>query len=68
MAGVALVADELATGTLTVPLGPTLTGRGFYLVNPDNHLDDGSVEAVREWLTSEAASFVSRKSGERIAV
>jgi LysR family glycine cleavage system transcriptional activator len=63
LAGVALVADELATGTLTVPLGPTLTGRGFYLVIPDSHLDDGSVEAVREWLIGEAASFVSSKSG-----
>jgi LysR family glycine cleavage system transcriptional activator len=63
LAGVALVADELATGTLTVPLGPTLTGRGFYLVIPDGHLDDGSVEAVREWLIGEAASFVSSKSG-----
>jgi LysR family glycine cleavage system transcriptional activator len=66
LAGVALVADELATGTLTVPLGPTLTGRGFYLVIPDSHLDDGSVEAVREWLIGEAASFVSSKSGRII--
>jgi LysR family glycine cleavage system transcriptional activator len=68
LAGVALVADELATGTLTVPLGPTLTGRGFYLVTPDSHLDDGSVEAVREWLTGEAATFVSSDSGRKIGV
>jgi LysR family glycine cleavage system transcriptional activator len=63
LAGVTLVDDELTTGTLTVPLGPTLTGHGFYLVIPDSRLDDGSTEAVREWLTGEAASFVSRKSG-----
>jgi LysR family glycine cleavage system transcriptional activator len=68
LAGVTLVADELANGALTVPLGPTLTGRGFYLVIPDNHLDDGSVEAVREWLTGEAASFVSRNTAGRIGV
>jgi LysR family glycine cleavage system transcriptional activator len=68
LAGVALVDDELATGTLTVPLGPTLTGRGFYLVIPDSHLDDGSVEAVREWLTGEATRFVSSNSGGKFGV
>jgi LysR family glycine cleavage system transcriptional activator len=63
LAGVTLVADELATGTLTVPLGPTLTGRGFYLVIPDSHLEDARVGAAREWLTGEAARFVSSQSG-----
>ncbi len=63
LAGVTLVADELTAGNLRAPLGPMLAGRGFYLVIPDNHLDDGSVEAVREWLTGEAARFVSSKSG-----
>jgi hypothetical protein len=54
---------RLRTGSLTVPLGPMLTGRGFYLVIPDSHLDNSSVEAVQEWLIGEAASFVSSKSG-----
>jgi LysR family glycine cleavage system transcriptional activator len=67
LAGVTLVADELTAGNLCVPLGP-LTGRGFYLVIPDSHLDDARVEAVREWLTGEAASFVSRNSAGRINV
>lgn len=66
LAGVALVADELATGNLIVPLGPTLTGRGFFLVVPESRLGDENIEAVREWLTGEAAQFVSSKSG-RIA-
>jgi LysR family glycine cleavage system transcriptional activator len=68
LAGVTLVDDELRTGTLTVPLGPTLTGRGFYLVIPDNQLEDDNIEAVREWLTGEAASFVSRSSSGSIGV
>jgi LysR family glycine cleavage system transcriptional activator len=68
LAGVTLVADELTAGNLSVPFGPMLTGRGFYLVIPDNHLDDGNVEAVREWLTGEAASFVSRSSSGSICV
>lgn len=68
LAGVTLVADELTAGNLSVPFGPMLTGRGFYLVIPDNHLDDGNVEAVREWLTGEAASFVSRSSSGSIGV
>jgi hypothetical protein len=37
-------------------------------VIPDNHLEDGSVEAVREWLTGEAASFMSRSSSGSIGV
>jgi LysR family glycine cleavage system transcriptional activator len=68
LAGVTLVAHELTAGNLSVPFGPMLAGRGFYLVIPDNHLDDGNVEAVREWLTGEAASFVSRNAAGRIDV
>ncbi|WP_262299855.1 transcriptional regulator GcvA [Microvirga sesbaniae] len=68
LAGLALVADELATGTLAAPLGSRLTGRGFYLVIPDGHHDDSSVEAVREWLISEAESFVSGESAGGIAI
>jgi LysR family glycine cleavage system transcriptional activator len=63
LAGVTLLAHELTSGNLSVPLGPMLPGRGFYLVIPDHHLDDGNVEAVREWLTGEADRFVSSKSG-----
>jgi LysR family glycine cleavage system transcriptional activator len=63
LAGVTLVAHELTAGNLSVPFGPMLAGRGFYLVIPDNHLGNGNVEAVREWLTGEAARFVGSKSG-----
>jgi LysR family glycine cleavage system transcriptional activator len=68
LAGVTLITDELATGALIVPFGPTLSGRGFYLVTPDNHVGNDNVETVREWLTGEAASFVSRNSAGRIGV
>jgi LysR family glycine cleavage system transcriptional activator len=67
LAAVTLVSDELTAGNLSVPFGPMLAGRGYYLVVPDNHLDDGNVEAVRDWLPGEAARFVGSKSGGMVS-
>jgi LysR family transcriptional regulator, glycine cleavage system transcriptional activator len=60
LVSLALVAGELATGVLVAPFGPTLAGHGFHVVIPDSRANGGNVEAVREWLTGEAADSVSQ--------
>jgi len=51
----ALVVDELRTGLLCQPLGPTLEGHDFHLVWPDRHEADPDIVKVRSWLLEEAA-------------
>lgn len=63
LVSLALVADELATGVLVAPFGPTLEGHGFHIVILDSREDNGNVESVREWLAGEAAASGSRTAG-----
>lgn len=51
----ALVADELRTGMLCQPFGPTLDGRDFHLVWAEQHDTNPDVATVREWLLAGAA-------------
>jgi LysR family glycine cleavage system transcriptional activator len=46
----ALVADELARGTLVQPFGPELQGAPFQLVWPRERSDDAALQAVRAWV------------------
>lgn len=51
----ALVVNELRTGMLCQPFGPTLEGHGFHLVWPGQYDADPDVAEVRRWLLEEAA-------------
>ncbi|HEY0817859.1 MAG TPA: LysR substrate-binding domain-containing protein [Rhizobacter sp.] len=46
----AMVADELARGTLVQPFGPELPGAPFQLVWPRERADDVAVQAIRAWV------------------
>jgi LysR family glycine cleavage system transcriptional activator len=46
----ALVADELARGTLVVPFGPRLEGLEYLFVHPEGAVDDPALAALRAWL------------------
>ncbi|KRE96521.1 LysR family transcriptional regulator [Frateuria sp. Soil773] len=46
----ALVADELARGTLVAPFGPALDGLDYLFVHPVGTADDPAVAALRDWL------------------
>ena len=50
----ALIAPELAAGTLVSPFGPALAGRPFFLVYPSERADEAAVAAVRSWLVHPA--------------
>ncbi|WGF88233.1 transcriptional regulator GcvA [Marinivivus vitaminiproducens] len=45
-----LVADELASGALVQPFGPTLRGHRYHLVHPRHGYDGEAIEALRRWL------------------
>ena len=61
LAGMALIANELASGALRVPFGPTLAGHAYQLVVPEDRMDDGRIAAVRDWLAAEAEGSLSTK-------
>jgi LysR family glycine cleavage system transcriptional activator len=46
----ALVADELARGTLVAPFGPELDGLDYLFVHPEGTADDPALAALRAWL------------------
>lgn len=46
----ALVADDLANGTLMMPFGPELDGFDYHLVRPAHALGDPAIDALRAWL------------------
>jgi LysR family glycine cleavage system transcriptional activator len=50
-----LVLDELASGALVVPFGPTVTSdRGYYLVYPERKAGLASLQKFRGWLLEAA--------------
>lgn len=55
----ALVADELHTGTLRQPFGPELAGHGFHLAWTQAQDADPDIALVRAWLLDEAAGRAS---------
>jgi LysR family transcriptional regulator, glycine cleavage system transcriptional activator len=59
----ALVEEELASGRLIQPFGPSrLSSRPFYLTYPSHRARDKRLAAFAEWLNAEAAS--AERSGE----
>lgn len=46
----ALVADELESGSLVQPFGPTLPAASFHVVYPESRRDDAGLIAVRDWV------------------
>jgi LysR family glycine cleavage system transcriptional activator len=52
----ALVAEELARGTLVTPFGPQLEGMEYLFVHPAGTADDPALAALRTWLRGLAAS------------
>lgn len=55
----ALVADELARGTLMTPFGPELDGLDYHLVYPPAHEGDAAIAALRDWLATALAPRVT---------
>lgn len=51
----ALVADDLASGLLVQPFGPTLEGYRHNLVYPDGGPPGAEVAALRDWLLAQVA-------------
>ena len=54
LANLALVAEELAQGTLIVPFGPMLEGHAFHLVWRADDARDRVHAPVRDWLLAQA--------------
>ncbi|VTO17014.1 Gcv operon activator [Brevundimonas vancanneytii] len=52
-----LVADELAAGHLISPFGPVLKGFTYHLVMRQDRSTHPNVQAVVDWLRSEAANI-----------
>jgi LysR family glycine cleavage system transcriptional activator len=48
----ALIADEIARGTLIQPFGPTLEGYTYSLVYPRAAADSAAIDALRAWIRS----------------
>lgn len=53
----AVIADELARGSLVRPFGPELPGDSYYLAYPPGALRDERIAAARRWLLREARTF-----------
>lgn len=53
--GLALVADELASGALVQPFGPVLPGPRCFLVYPREAGDTARIAAIRGWVHGEIA-------------
>ncbi len=45
-----LIMDELRSGRLVQPFGPTLDGDPFHLVYPKARADDPQIAAIRQWV------------------
>ncbi|MCC5857515.1 MAG: LysR family transcriptional regulator [Ectothiorhodospiraceae bacterium] len=45
-----LIMDELRSGRLIQPFGPSLDGDPFHLVYPDARADDPRITAIRQWV------------------
>lgn len=54
-----LVAEELASGLLVQPFGPTLEGHGYYLITQARDETPPAVRAAVDWLKSEASLSVA---------
>lgn len=46
----ALIADELRSGRLVRPFGPSLPGEPFHLVYPEERKHEPMIQAVRDWV------------------
>ncbi|MBB4015495.1 LysR family glycine cleavage system transcriptional activator [Chelatococcus caeni] len=55
LAGLVLVADEIAAGRLVVPFGPRLRGYDYRLVYPADPPHPERIAALRSWIRQEAA-------------
>jgi len=55
LAGLVLVADEIAAGRLVVPFGPRLRGYDYRLVYPADPPHPERIAALRRWIRIEAA-------------
>jgi LysR family glycine cleavage system transcriptional activator len=60
LASTTFAADELASGALRIPFGPFLEGHHFHVVFANRPSSKEKVDAVRDWLASEAARFVDQ--------
>jgi len=58
-----LVADELATGTLTVPFGPEIEGFTVHLVRSRNRPETEAMKAVQAWLKGQFALAEDTQAG-----
>ncbi|HEX5655615.1 MAG TPA: LysR substrate-binding domain-containing protein [Polyangiales bacterium] len=56
----AVVAEELRTGALVQPFGPSLPSEAYHVVYPERAADDPRVVAVRSWLLREARKFTEQ--------
>lgn len=56
---IALVAGELARGTLAIPFGPELDGLDYHLVYPPANEGDAAIAALRTWLLTSLAHVVT---------
>lgn len=63
LVNLALVADELRTGTLCQPLAPELPGHAFHLAWAEAHDADPEIALVRAWLLDEASDRASMTAG-----